>query len=130
MANNTKKPTRDELVEQVKALSKEELLALIFMDGVFFWRFALNQRNINMAKGHVIRAKADAAFAKWEELVNKRATDPPHDNSLEGQIAFLKSVQESEGWYKKYQVLSSKADKLQFGHLDHILKQETDHAAE
>lgn len=118
------------VIEQLKALNKEELLALIFSDAWWVWRIDLRLGDINQAKGKVIRAKADAAFAKYLEISQKRGEGSPHDaTTVEGQIAFWTRVKEAESWFKKYRQLSNKADKLEFGHLDLDLKKGATHDA-
>lgn len=118
------------VIEQLKALNKEELLALIFSDAWWVWRIDLQLRDINQAKGKVIRAKADAAFAKYQEISQQRREGSPDDTTtVEGQIAFWTRVKEAESWFKKYRQLSNKADKLEFGHLDLDLKKGATHDA-
>ncbi len=118
------------VIEQLKALSKEELLALIFSNAWWMWRLNLQLRDINQAKGKVIRAKADAAFAKYLEISEQRKEGTPHDaTTVEGQLAFWTRIKEAESWFKKYRQLSNKADKLEFGHLDLDLNKGATHDA-
>jgi hypothetical protein len=118
------------VIEQLKALNKEELLALIFSNAWWVWRIDLQLRDINQAKGKVIRAKADAAFAKYQEISQQRREGSPHDaTTVKGQIAFWTRAKEAETWFKRYMQLSNKADKLEFGHLDLDLKKGVTHDA-
>lgn len=118
------------VIEQLKTLSKEELLALIFSNDWWAWRLNLQLRDINQAKGKVIRAKADAAFAKYQEISQQRREGSPHDTTtVEGQIAFWTRAKEAETWFKRYMQLSNKADKLEFGHLNLDLNKGATHDA-
>lgn len=98
------------IIEQIKQLSKEELVELITGN----WHVAhyLAERHITDAKAAVLRKKAEAA---WKEYGAFQLPDMPDDPSLEQYFGWLKRIAEKEALYKKYEKLWKRADKIEFG---------------
>lgn len=103
------------VTEQLSAMSKEELIALITSDEFFFLRNRVTEDGINRAKGRVVREKAESAFSRWEELCKQEESPIPKAKGLEAQLAFIKRVMEREKVFKLYEKLSDRADRLEFG---------------
>lgn len=121
---------QDTIIEQLRSMSKEELLALILSNDLWFWRRTISLRDINRAKGEVVRRKAEAAFSRWEELDREKAAPSQGTKSLDAHFAFLHRLKESEDCFKRYLKLSAKADKLEFGHLDFAVSKGGSHDPE
>lgn len=97
------------IIEQIQALSKEELVELI----TGTWRFHyLEERHITAAKAAVLRKKAGAA---WDEYEAFQLPEMPSSPSLDQHIEWLKRMKEKEGLYRRYDKLWKKANKIEFG---------------
>lgn len=98
------------IIEQIKQLSKEELVELITGN----WHVAhyLAERDITDAKGAVLRKKANAAWKEYEAFQLPEMPDKP---SLEQNIEWFQRLAEKEALYKKYEKLWKQADKIEFG---------------
>lgn len=97
------------IIEQIQALSKEELIELITGN----WLFAYpTQRHISAAKGAVLRKKAEAAWKEYEAFKLPTMPDKP---SLQQNIEWLQTLAKKEALHKKYEKLWKQADKIQYG---------------
>lgn len=105
------------MLEQLRKLTKEELLALIEY-GQGFSFYMPTQEQINRAKAKVLRRKADDYFSRWLEVDTLSRSTPGTTTS--DQIKRLEQRQLSEKLYRKYQRCWERADKLEFGDQDAI----------
>lgn len=98
------------IIEQIKQLSKEELVELIIGN----WHVAhyLAERHITDAKGAVLRKKADAA---WKEYEAFKLPTMPDNPSLQQNIEWLQQLAKKDALIKKYEKLWKQADKIQYG---------------
>ena len=98
------------IIEQIKQLSKEELVELITGN----WHVAhyLAERHITDAKGAVLRKKAEAAWKEYEAFKLPVLPDNP---SLQQNIEWLQQLAKKDAFIKKYEKLWKQADKIQYG---------------
>lgn len=98
------------IIEQIKQLSKEELVELI--TGNWYVVYYLAERHITDAKGAVLRKKAEAAWKEYEVFQLPTMPDNP---SLQQNIEWLQRLAKKEALHKKYEKLWKQADKIQYG---------------
>jgi hypothetical protein len=98
------------IIEQIQALSKEELVELIV--GRMIVTFYMTERDITAAKAAVLRKKAGAA---WDEYEAFQLPEMPSSPSLDQYIEWLKRLKEKNGLYRRYDKLWKKANKIEFG---------------
>lgn len=91
--------------DQIKKLTKAELLALLQERGV---RFYIKPIDIAMAKCNVLIEKADQIFGQWEDF------KCPGDmgNDLAEHINYLKARKDREVLWNKWMRLNDQIDRL------------------
>lgn len=98
--------------EMINELSREELVELVTWNWYLVAQFS--EQDIKDAKARIMRKKAEAAFAKWDEL-SRLAKDMPK-NTLKQRIAWAEKYREAERFYKKYDRFWARANQLEFSH--------------
>lgn len=98
------------IIEMIKALSKEELIELISQN--WFIASSFSELDVVSAKASVLRKRADAAFKEYEAF---QLPEMPSCPSLDQQIEWLKLFKEKESIYRRYETLWKRADKIEYG---------------
>lgn len=100
--------------ERIEDLSKEELLEFIKCLRENWMRdWKRIPAIIRFAKAKIMRKKAEAAFAQWEEI-SKLCQQMPKE-TLEQQLAWFQKHNEGNQFYKKWERLWEREDETEFG---------------
>jgi hypothetical protein len=91
-------------IEEIRALSKDVLLALIMEQGLFFY---ITPRSVISAKIYIEYAKQEALFSQWESF-----KIPDHGKTIEQYIKYYEARKKREDIWKKYERVGRKIDSL------------------